>query len=313
MSTLIVEKERPSLAQAQKAKKKRQGFFLAAPILPGFGLSFGWSVFYISLVLLLPVAALLYYVNGLTWQEYWQAVSDPRVVHSYWVTLSAALYSTAIALVIGIALAWVIDRYEFPGRRFLDALVDLPFALPTSVAGLTFAMLLIPTGLLGQALAAEGSIGAWLTWIAPEGIQVSYAFPGIVIAMVFTSLPFVVRTVQPVLADLSVDIEEAASTLGANAWQRFRHVVLPFLVPALVTGGGQAFVRGLGEFGAVVMIAGNIPFKTEVTSLMIFVRLEEYNYPAAAAIASVVLVASLLLLFSLYWLQSRVFSWQRQL
>lgn len=313
MTTLVAEEGQPVQQRSKTARQRKSRFFLAAPILPGFKLSFGWSVFYISVVLLLPVAALLYYVQGLTWQEYWQAVADPRVVHSYWVTLSAALYSTAIALLIGVALAWVIDRYEFPGRRLLDALVDLPFALPTSVAGLTFAMLLVPSGWLGQALAADGVIGAWLTWFAPEGIKVSYAFPGIVVAMVFTSLPFVVRTVQPVLAEMHTDVEEAAATLGANAWQRFRYVVLPFLVPALVTGGGQALVRGLGEFGAVVMIAGNIPFKTEVTSLMIFVRLEEYNYPAAAAIASVVLVASLLLLFSLYWLQSRVFSWQRQL
>lgn len=280
--------------------------------MPGFSISFGWSVFYISLVLLLPVAALLYYVNGLTWQEYWQAVADPRVVNSYKVTLTAALYSTFIALVVGVLFAWVIDRYQFPGRRLLDALVDLPFALPTSVAGLTFAMLLVPSGWLGQVFAVDGVIGSYLAWIAPEGIKISYAFPGIVTAMVFTSLPFVVRTVQPVLAELHQDVEEAAATLGATAWQRFRHVVFPFLVPALVTGGGQAFVRGLGEFGAVVMIAGNIPFKTEVTSLMIFVRLEEYNYPAAAAIASVVLVISLALLFALQWLQRRVFAWQRE-
>jgi len=304
-----------TLAAPQTHPKRRVSTPLllkAAPILPGFSLSFGWSVFYISLVLLLPVAALLYYVNGLTWQEYWQAVADPRVVNSYKVTLTAALYSTLIALAVGVLLAWVIDRYEFPGRRLLDALVDLPFALPTSVAGLTFAMLLVPGGWLGQAFAVDGIIGSHLTWIAPEGIKISYAFPGIVVAMVFTSLPFVVRTVQPVLAELEQDVEEAAATLGATAWQRFRHVNLPFLVPALVTGGGQAFVRGLGEFGAVVMIAGNIPFKTEVTSLMIFVRLEEYNYPAAAAIASVVLVASLALLFALQWLQRRVFAWQRE-
>lgn len=299
--------------QTHTKRRVRAPFLLkAAPILPGFSLSFGWSVFYISWVLLLPVAALLYYVNGLTWLEYWQAVSDPRVVNSYKVTLTAALYSTLIALAVGVLLAWVIDRYEFPGRRLLDALVDLPFALPTSVAGLTFAMLLVPGGWLGQAFAVDGLIGSHLTWIAPEGIKISYAFPGIVVAMVFTSLPFVVRTVQPVLAELEQDVEEAAATLGATAWQRFRHVSLPFLVPALVTGGGQAFVRGLGEFGAVVMIAGNIPFKTEVTSLMIFVRLEEYNYPAAAAIASVVLVASLALLFALQWLQRRVFAWQRE-
>ena len=278
---------------------KTPRFFLQNPLLPGFGLSFGFSTFYISLIILFPLSALLLYVSDMSWAQYWRAISDPRVVQSYKVTLSGAFYSTIAALLIGLLLAWIITRYDFPGRRLVDALVDLPFALPTSVAGLTLATLLAPGGWLGQ-------------WLEPLGIKVAYAYPGILIAMVFTSLPFVVRTVQPVLQDLGRDYEEAASTLGANRLQTFFYVVLPTLTPALVTGASQSFIRSLGEFGAVIMIAGNIPFKTEVSSLMIFVRLQEFNHNAAAAIASVILLASLVLLFSLQVLQGRLFKWQRQ-
>ncbi|MGE6243706.1 sulfate ABC transporter permease subunit CysT [Ectopseudomonas guguanensis] len=271
-------------------------FFLQTPLLPGFGLSFGISVLYLSLVILLPLSALLLYVSDMTWAQYWFAISDPRVVQSYKVTVSAALYSTLAVLVLGLLLAWIITRYDFPGRRIVDALVDLPFALPTSVAGLTLAALLVPNGWIGQ----------WL------GFKVAYAYAGIVVAMVFTSIPFVVRTVQPVLQDLGSEYEEAARTLGASRAQTFAKVILPTLAPALITGGSQAFIRSLGEFGAVIMIAGNIPFQTEVSSLMIFVRLQEFNYPAAAAIASVILLASLILLFLLQVLQGRLFAWQRQ-
>ena len=271
-------------------------FFLQTPLLPGFGLSFGISVLYLSLVILLPLSALLLYVSDMTWAQYWFAISDPRVVQSYKVTVSAAFYSTLAVLVLGLLLAWIITRYDFPGRRIVDALVDLPFALPTSVAGLTLAALLVPNGWIGQ----------WL------GFKVAYAYAGIIVAMVFTSIPFVVRTVQPVLQDLGSEYEEAARTLGASRAQTFAKLILPTLAPALITGGSQAFIRSLGEFGAVIMIAGNIPFQTEVSSLMIFVRLQEFNYPAAAAIASVILLASLILLFLLQVLQGRLFAWQRQ-
>nr|WP_249186899.1 sulfate ABC transporter permease subunit CysT [Pseudomonas sp. KB-10] len=271
-------------------------FFRQTPLLPGFGLSFGVSVLYLSLVILLPLSALLLYVSDMTWAQYWFAISDPRVVQTYKVTISAALYSTLAVLVLGLLLAWIITRYDFPGRRIVDALVDLPFALPTSVAGLTLAALLVPNGWIGQ----------WL------GFKVAYAYAGIVVAMVFTSIPFVVRTVQPVLQDLGSEYEEAARTLGASRVQTFAKVILPTLAPALVTGGSQAFIRSLGEFGAVIMIAGNIPYQTEVSSLMIFVRLQEFNYPAAAAIASVILLASLTLLFLLQVAQGRLFAWQRQ-
>lgn len=261
-------------------------------VLPGFTLSFGLSVFFISLVILLPLAALLISTTELSWAEYWDAVSDPRVVASYCVTASAAALAAFANGALGLLLAWVLTRYEFPGRRLLDALMDLPFALPTAVAGLTLAALVAPTGWFGR-------------WLAPHHIRIAYRYAGIVLAMAFTSLPFVVRAIQPVLEDLGREYEEVAATLGAGPLTIFRRVVLPAIAPALITGTALAFTRSLGEFGAIIFIAGNMPYTTEVTSLMIFVRLQEYNHAAAAAIASVVLFASLLLLFVIQLLQSR--------
>jgi sulfate/thiosulfate transport system permease protein len=267
-------------------------------VLPGFGLSLGVSSFFVTLIILFPVSALLAYSAELSLAQYWQAITDPRVLASYRVTVSAALYATVASVLIGLLLAWVTVRYDFPGRRLLDTLIDLPFALPTAVAGLTLSVLLAPAGWVGQ-------------WFDAVGIKIAYAYPGIVIAMTFTSLPFVVRTLQPVLQDFAAEVEEAARTLGATRRQIFWRVILPTLIPALVTGGAQSFIRSLGEFGAVVMIAGNIPFRTEVSSLMIFVRLQEFEYPAAAAIATVILLSSLLLMFALYVVQGRVLRWQR--
>jgi sulfate transport system permease protein len=280
------------------ALASRSLLLIRPAVLPGFGLSLGISSFFITLIILFPVSALLAYTAELSPAQYWQAITDPRVLASYRVTISAALYATAASVLIGLLLAWVTVRYDFPGRRLLDTLVDLPFALPTAVAGLTLSVLLAPAGWVGQ-------------WFDAVGIKISYAYPGIVIAMTFTSLPFVVRTLQPVLQDFAAEVEEAARTLGATRWQIFWRVILPTLIPALVTGGAQSFIRSLGEFGAVVMIAGNIPFRTEVSSLMIFVRLQEFEYPAAAAIATVILLTSLLLMFLLYILQGRVLRWQR--
>lgn len=273
-------------------------FFETRPLLPGFGLSFGISLLYLHVVILIPLLALLWHAADLGWAQYWAAITDPRVVASYKVTLSGALISTVLVSFIGLLLAWVLSRHEFPGRRLIDSLIDLPFALPTAVAGLTLATLLAPGGWIGQIF-------------APWDIKISYAYPGLVIAMIFTSIPFIVRTVQPVIEDLGSEVEEAAGTLGASRQQIFWRVILPTLMPALIAGASQAFIRSLGEFGAVVMIAGNIPFKTEITSLMIFVRLQEFDYAAAAAIASVVLVVSLVLLFGLQLLQSHLMRWQR--
>lgn len=267
-------------------------FFKSRPILPGFTLSFGLSVFFISLVILLPLAALLLKASSLSWAEYWSIISHPRVVASYKVTLLAAFVAAVINVVIGLLLAWILERYEFWGRHLLDGLVDLPFALPTAVAGLTLSALFAGNGWIGQ-------------FLEPLGIKVAYAFPGIVLAMVFTSIPFVVRTVQPVIAELGTDVEEAARLLGASRSQIWWKIVFPYLRPALLTGAALSFIRSLGEFGAVIFIAGNLPFETEITSLMIFVRIQEYQVEAATAIASVVLLTSLILLFGVQWLQAR--------
>ncbi|EKT64295.1 sulfate/thiosulfate ABC transporter permease CysT [Providencia burhodogranariea] len=260
--------------------------------LPGFGLTLGSSLFYTCLILLLPLSALVIQLSEMTWQQYWAVISYPQVVAAYKVTLLAALVASLFNAVFGMLLAWIITRYRFPGRAFLDGLVDLPFALPTAVAGLTLATLFAASGWYGQYL-HQYDIKVVNTWI------------GIAVAMAFTSIPFVVRTVQPVLEELGPEYEEAAQTLGASRWQTFRRVVLPEVSPALLAGTVLSFTRSLGEFGAIIFIAGNIAWQTEVVSLMIFSQLQQFDYPAASAIASVILAASLLLLFSVNIVQSR--------
>ena len=266
----------------------------AAPkrVLPGFTLSLGSSLLYTCLILLLPVSALVMQLAQMTWQQYWDVITNPQVVAAYKVTLLAAGVASVFNAVFGMLMAWILTRYEFPGKTLLDGLMDLPFALPTAVAGLTLAGLFSTTGWYGQ-------------WLALIDIKVAFTWLGIAVAMAFTSIPFVVRTVQPVLEELGPEYEEAAQTLGASRWQSFRKVVFPEVAPALLAGTALSFTRSLGEFGAVIFIAGNIAWKTEVTSLMIFIRLQEFDYPAASAIASVILAASLLLLFSINTLQSR--------
>ncbi|WP_417504075.1 sulfate/thiosulfate ABC transporter permease CysT [Marinomonas gallaica] len=261
-------------------------------VLPGFGLSLGSSLFFISLILLLPMTGLVMQTADMGWSEYWYVITDERVVASYKVTIWAALIASVFNGVFGLLLAWVLVRYEFPGKRILDALVDLPFALPTAVAGITLATLYAENGWYGELLAQ---------W----GIKVAYTPLGIIVAMSFTSIPFVVRTVQPVLEELSPEEEEAGITLGASDWSVFQRVIMPSLWPALVTGVALSFTRSLGEFGAVIFIAGNMPYVSEITSLMIFVRLQEFDFPAASAIASVVLIASLVLLFAINIWQGR--------
>ncbi|QEA40414.1 sulfate ABC transporter permease subunit CysT [Pistricoccus aurantiacus] len=255
-------------------------------VLPGFGLSLGVVLLYVSLILLLPMTSLIGELSQLSLAEYWAIISEERVVASYTITILAAAIAAIVNAVFGLLMAWVLVRYDFPGKRLLDALMDLPFALPTAVAGITLATMYSSSGFMGRLL-------------APLGIEVAYTWVGIALAMAFTSIPFVVRTVQPVLEDLPVEIDEAALTLGASDGLAFRRVILPLLWPALVTGTGLAFVRSLGEFGAVIFIAGNMPYETEITSLMIFVKLQEYDYAGASAIASVVLAVSLLLLLAL--------------
>ncbi|MBF4435225.1 sulfate/thiosulfate ABC transporter permease CysT [Vibrio anguillarum] len=252
-------------------------------VLPGFGISLGTSLFFVSLVLLLPASGLIMQTSQMSLTEYWQVVADPRVLASYKVTVGAALIASLFNGLLGLLLAWVLVRYDFYGKRILDALVDLPFALPTAVAGITLATLYSSNGWVGSVL---GELG----------IKVAYTPLGIVVAMAFTSIPFVVRTVQPVLEEISKEEEEAGMTLGASDSAVFWKVIMPSIRPALLVGIALSFTRSLGEFGAVIFIAGNMPYVSEITSLMIFVRLQEFDFPAASAIASIVLMASLSLL-----------------
>ncbi|WP_110676848.1 sulfate/thiosulfate ABC transporter permease CysT [Salinicola sp. RZ23] len=261
-------------------------------VLPGFGLSLGVTLTFVSLILLLPLTSLVGQLSQLSLSQYWFLISDPRILASYRVTLLAAAVAALFNAAFGLLMAWVLVRYEFPGKRMVDALMDLPFALPTAVAGVTLATL----------YSSQGWVGRWLETL---GLPIAYTWVGIALAMAFTSIPFVVRTVQPILEDLPSEVDEAAVTLGARDGHAFRRVILPHLWPALVTGTGLAFVRSLGEFGAVIFIAGGKPFETEITSLMIFVKLQEYDYAGAAAVASIVLATSLALLLVINLWQGR--------
>lgn len=261
-------------------------------VLPGFRLSLGITLVYVAIIVVLPLAALVFKAASLGPEDYWRIVSSARAVASYKVTVLCAAAATAFNLVFGLALAWVLVRYQFPGKRLMDAIVDLPFALPTAVAGIALTTL----------FATNGWFGSLLDDI---GIKVAYTPLGIIIAMAFTSLPFIVRTVQPVLEDLDPALEEAAQSLGGSDWTIFRKVILPLLTPALLAGVSLSFARGLGEFGAIIFIAGNQPMETEITALLAFIRLEEYDYQAAAAIASVLLITAFLMLAVTNLLQAR--------
>lgn len=261
-------------------------------VLPGLPLSLGITLVYAAIIIVLPLIALVFKAASLGPADYWRIVSSDRAVASYVVTVSCALAATLFNLVFGMALAWVLVRYRFPGRRIVDALVDLPFALPTAVAGISLTTLFAVNGWFGGPLSTLG-------------IKVAYTPLGIMIAMAFTSLPFVVRTVQPVLEELDPALEEAAQTLGGSDLSIFARVVLPLLTPALLAGVSLSFARSLGEFGAIIFIAGNQPFETEITALLAFIRLEEYDYPASAAIASVMLIAAFVMLAVTNIMQAR--------
>jgi sulfate transport system permease protein len=267
-------------------------FILRNRALPGLPLSLGVTLFYTSLIIALPILALVFKAASLGPSAYWQIITSDRALASYRVTVSSALMATAFNVVFGLALAWVLVRYRFFGRRLLDGIVDLPFALPTAVAGIALTTLLAPGGWFGKLL-------------DPFGIQVAYTQIGIVIAMTFTSLPFVVRTVQPVLEEIDPALEEAALSLGGSGFETFTRVILPLLMPSLLAGLSLSFARSLGEFGAIIFIAGNQPMSTEITALLIFIRLEEYDYQAAAAIASVLLITAFVLLAVTNYLQRR--------
>jgi sulfate transport system permease protein len=259
-------------------------------VLPGFGLSLGITCTYLSLIVLVPLATVFVRTAELPWDSFWSTVTDPRVLASYRVTFGASFVAALINTVFGLLVAWVLVRYRFPGRRLVDAIVDLPFALPTAVAGIALTTLYASNGWVGR-------------YLDPLGIKISYTWLGITIALIFIGLPFVVRTVQPVLDDLEVEVEEAAASLGAHRWQTFTRVVFPTVAPALLTGFALAFARAIGEYGSVVFISGNMPMKTEIVPLLIITKLEQYDYAGATAVALVMLIASFVLLLTINLLQ----------
>ena len=259
-------------------------------VLPGFGLSLGYTLAYLSLIILIPLSAVFIKTATMDFDRFWSVVTSDRVVASYKLSFGMSLLAAAINMVFGLLLAWSIVRYSFPGKKIVDALVDLPFALPTAVAGIALTALYAPNGWLGQ-------------WLEPLGIKIAFGPWGVLVALVFIGLPFVVRTVQPILEDFEVEFEEAATSLGASRWQTVQKVVFPALLPALLTGFALAFARAVGEYGSVIFIAGNIPYVSEITPLMIITRLEEFDYQGATAIASVMLVVSFILLLLINLLQ----------
>lgn len=259
-------------------------------VLPGFGLSLGYAVLYLCLLVLLPLSALVWKTSSLSLQQFWGVVSDERVLASFRMTFLTSLAAATANVVFGLVVAWTLVRYVFPGRKLLDAMIDLPFALPTAVSGIALTALFSENGWLGQ-------------YLYPLGIQTAFSRLGITIAMVFIGLPFVVRTVQPALEELDIELEEAAQSLGANRWTTWTRVIFPSILPAVFTGFGLSFARALGEYGSVVFISGNMPYETEIISLLIVKKLEQNNYPGATAIAVIMLVASFVILFGINMLQ----------
>ncbi|KWT97758.1 Sulfate transport system permease protein CysT [Variovorax sp. WDL1] len=264
-------------------------------VLPGFHLTLGFSIFYLCLIVLIPLSALAFKTSLLSWEQFWTAVTAPRVMASYRLTFGASLIAALVNLVFGLLVAWVLVRYKFPGKRIVDALVDLPFALPTAVAGISLTALLAGNGWIGQ-------------YLEPLGIKLAFTPAGVVIALIFIGLPFVVRTVQPVLEDTEKELEEAATSLGATRLQTFTKVILPSITPALLTGFAMAFARAIGEYGSVIFIAGNMPMISEITPLIIIGKLEQYDFAGATAVALVMLVISFVLLLVINALQA----WQRR-
>ncbi|QGG57544.1 sulfate ABC transporter permease subunit CysT [Paenibacillus sp. B01] len=261
-------------------------------VLPGFGLTMGITVLYLGIIVLIPLGCIFLKTSDLSWGEFWSTVTAPRVMASYRISLLTSLAAALVNLLFGLIVAWVLVRYRFPGRRLLDSLVDLPFALPTAVAGVALTAIYAPNGWIGQ-------------WLEPLGLKVAFTPLGITIALIFIGLPFIVRTVQPVLEDLDKEIEEAAVMLGAGRWRTVLRVVLPELTPALLTGFALAFARGIGEYGSVVFISGNMPMKTEIAPLLIMTKLESFELEQATAIAVVLLVMSFAMLLFINYIQWR--------
>lgn len=284
-----------ALSSAAAPLSRPGGRGAAKRVLPGFNITLGFTVFYLCLIVLIPLSALVFRTFTLDWAHFWSAVTSPRVMASYRLTFGASLLAALVNLVFGLLVAWVLVRYKFPGKRIVDALVDLPFALPTAVAGISLTALLAGNGWIGQ-------------FLEPHGIKLAFTPAGIVIALIFIGLPFVVRTVQPVLEDTERELEEAASSLGATRLQTFTKVILPSIMPALLTGFAMAFARAIGEYGSVIFIAGNMPMISEITPLIIIGKLEQYDYAGATAVALVMLVISFAMLLVINALQG----WQRR-
>jgi sulfate transport system permease protein len=272
---------------------KRDGWRFRQPsVIPGFGLTLGFTLAYFSLIILVPLVALGIRSAGLGFDGFWKAATDPRVLAALRVSFVTALIAAGVNVVFGTLIAWVLVRYRFPGRRVFDAIVDLPFALPTAVAGIALTAIYAPNGIIGQ----------FVPW------RIAYTPNGIVIAMIFIGIPFVVRTIQPILEEVSREVEEASATLGATRFQTISRVILPGLVPAILTGFALAFARGVGEYGSIIFIAGNIPFVSEIAPLLIYIRLQEYNYVGATVIAAVMLIVSFGMLFMINLIQA----WSRK-
>ena len=265
--------------------------FRQPSILPGFGLTLGFTTFFLSAIVLIPLAALIIKGSSPSLAELKEILLDPRAIASYRLSFGAALLAAVVNAIFGFIVAWTLVRYEFPGRRLVDALIDLPFALPTAVSGIALTAVFAPNGWLGEKLASVG-------------VQVAYTWIGVVVALILIGLPFVVRSVQPALIEVQSDLEDAAETLGASPWQIFRRIILPAVLPAVLTGFTLAFARGIGEYGSVVFISGNLPMKTEITPLLIVIKLEQFEYQAAAALGLAMLVMSFVMLFAINLVQA---------
>ena len=270
-----------------------QRLFKSPGVLPGFGLSMGYTITYLSLIVLIPIGAIILKTTTISWAQFVQDVTNPRVLASYKLSFGVSFLGAVVNSIFGVVVAWVLVRYSFPGKRLVDAMVDLPFALPTAVAGIALTAVYAPNGWIGQ-------------WLVPLGIHVDYTPLGIGVALTFIGLPFVVRTLQPVMESLDPEIEKAAVSLGANRWQTLSRVILPSLAPAWITGFSLAFARAVGEYGSVVFISGNMPMKTEIAPLLIMTKLEQYDYAGATSIAVVMLAISFALLLLINWLQSKI-------
>jgi sulfate transport system permease protein len=278
------------------ATAARAGWRIRKPsVIPGFGLTLGFTIVYLTLIILIPLSGIVWRSAELGWADFWAIASDERVVKALQISFGASLVAAIVNTIFGMIVAWVLVRYRFPGRRILDAAVDLPFALPTAVAGIALAAVYAPNGWIGQLL-------------APLGIKVAFTPLGIVVALIFIGLPFVVRTVQPVMEEIDVEVEEAAATLGATRFQTVFRIILPGLAPAMLTGFALAFARAVGEYGSVIFIAGNIPYVSEIAPLLIVIKLEEFNYAGATAIAAIMLVLSFVMLFLINLIQA----WSRR-